>query len=139
MLRHSMKYPLGAMAMTISLAVASGAVAQPSLDERLGCGLMLVSIDEMVKTYPSLAAQVSKNGQAATGMLRMLAASGATLFDAASLEAAGQGMSPAVIHRRSLAHVTRAFAGLKGPNDPEANARFMTLLDRCITAAAPPA
>jgi hypothetical protein len=72
------------------------AAAPASLDERLGCGVMLVTIDEVLQRNPQLVAKFSqgdKNGAAMVPMFRLLGASGGILLDKAYAEGAAQGQA----------------------------------------------
>ena len=78
-------------------AVAPPTIAQSAapatLDERLGCGVLLVTIDEVLQRNPQLAAQFSKgdkNSAAMIPMFRLLGASGEVMLDKAYAEGATQ-------------------------------------------------
>ncbi|WP_425995930.1 hypothetical protein [Caulobacter sp. DWR1-3-2b1] len=147
-LTHPMKQGVGAMAMTVVLTAAPGAWAQSqsaapapattaSLEERLGCGFMFLSASEIIKAYPALAPGVNGNSEGASAMLRMFGASGATMFNAAAVEASAQGMAPADTHRQALGYLTKAFQGVKNYRGSEGKARAMALLNRCAAVVAP--
>ena len=60
-------------------APAPEATAPASLDERLGCGVLLVTIDEVLQRNPQLAAKFSngdKSSSAMMPMFRLLGVSG---------------------------------------------------------------
>lgn len=146
---HSMKRRLGAISMTIATLFAVPAVAQgqatgqaeaagpASLDERLGCGMMLVSFDEMVKVIPALGQSVGgANREAGMAMMRMMAANAALTYDAAFSEAAAQGARPADTHRRAVAFIGSRFEGVKDAKSSDGRRATMGLLNRCATVVA---
>lgn len=140
---HSMKRGLGAISMTIASLIAGPAMAQsqaPSLDERLGCGMMLVSFDEMVKVIPALGQGFGgPNREAGEAMMRMMAANAAVTYNAAFVEAAAQGGAPADTHRRAVAFIGARFGGVKDAKSTDGRRATMALLSRCATVVAPPA
>ncbi len=115
-------------------APSSTAVAPATLDERLGCGVLLVTIDEVLQRNPQLAAQFSKgdkNSAAMIPMFRLLGASGGIMLDKAYAEGATQGLTPTTLYRRGVAELSSKFA--QGGGKDEAMAMF----GRCMQVASP--
>lgn len=142
---HSMKRRLGAISMTIATLFAVPAVAQApaeaaapaSLDERLGCGMMLVSFDEMVKVIPALGQSVGgANREAGMAMMKMMAANAALTYNAAFAEAAAQGGAPADTHRRAVAFIGSRFGDVKDAKSNDGRRTTTALLNRCATVVA---
>jgi len=108
--------------------------APASLDERLGCGVLLVTIDEVLQRNPQLSARFSKGDKASAAMIpmfRLLGASGGTMLDKAYAEGAAQGLTPTALYRRGVADMSARFA--KGGGKDEAMAVFA----RCMQVASP--
>jgi hypothetical protein len=113
---------------------ATPAAAPASLDERLGCGVMLVTIDEVLQRNPELAAKFAKGDSSSAAMMpmfRVLGASGGILLDRAYAEGATQGQTPTVLYRRGIANLSSQFAN--GADKDVAIAAF----SRCMQVAAP--
>ncbi len=112
---------------------AAGASVPASLDERLGCGVMLVTIDEVLQRNPDLAAKFGKgDGSAAMiPMFRLLGASGGILLDQAYAEGAAQGQTPTVLYRRGVADLSAKFANGGGKDEA------MAVFGRCMQVASP--
>lgn len=123
--------------------VAPAQIPEPtpvgSLDERLGCGVMLVTLDEVLQRNPQLTAKMgqSEGGAAMAPMLRMLGASGETMLDRAYAEGATQGLTPTALYRRGVANLSAAFSGFKPGNDAQVKTQAMALFTRCVGIAAP--
>lgn len=116
-------------------APATTAVAPASLDERLGCGVMLVTIDEVLQRNPQLAAKFSQgdsNSAAMMPLFRVLGASGGILLDKAYAEGVAQGQTPTVLYRRGVAELSSKFANGGGKEEA------MAMFSRCMQVAAPP-
>ncbi|EJL35597.1 hypothetical protein PMI01_01275 [Caulobacter sp. AP07] len=108
--------------------------APAGLDERLGCGVMLVTIDEILQRNPDLATKFSKgdgSSAAMLPMLRMLGASGEILLDKAYAEGLAQGQTPTVLYRRGVANLSANFAAGGGKD------QAMAVFTRCMAVAAP--
>jgi hypothetical protein len=146
---HSMKRGLGAISMTLATLVAAPAMAQnqapapaqppATLDERLGCGMMLVSFDEVAKVIPALGQRFGgANREGGMAMMRMMAANATLTYNAAFAEAAAQGVGPADTHRRAVAFLAQRFAGVKDMRSGEGRRVTMALFNRCATVMAPP-
>ena len=118
-------------------AIASApedAAGPASLDERLGCGVMLVTIDEVLQRNPQLAAKFSKGDKSSAAlipMFRLLGASGGTMLDKAYAEGAAQGQTPTALYRRGVAQLSSRFA--QGGGKDEA----MAVFSRCMQVATP--
>jgi hypothetical protein len=142
-----MKRGLGAITMTIAWLIAGPTLAQDPTaapvatpDERLGCGMMLVSFDEMVKVIPALGQGLGgSNREAGVAMMRMMGTTGALTYNAAFAEAAAQGAAPADIHRRAIAFIGQRFDGVKDARSGEGRRVMMALFNRCATVVAAPA
>ena len=154
-----MKFTLGAVLATALVAIAAPvsaattpkaaaqAAAPPattpptletetpaSLDERLGCGVLLVTIDEVLQRNPQLAARLSKgdkNSAAMIPLFRVLGASGGILLDKAYAEGVAQGLTPTTLYRRGVANMSSKFG--QGAGKDEAMAMF----GRCMQVASP--
>jgi hypothetical protein len=115
--------------------LAQAAPAAPaSLDERLGCGVMLVTIDEVLQRNPELATKLSKGDGSSAAMLpmfRMLGASGEILLDKAYAEGLAQGQTPTGLYRRGVANLSANFAAGQGKE------QAMALFTRCMAVVAP--
>jgi hypothetical protein len=110
------------------------AAAPASLDERLGCGVLLVTIDEVLQRNPQLAAKFAKGESGSAAMMpmfRLLGVSGGTMLDAAYAEGAAQGLKPTALYRRGVANLSARFA--QGGGKDEA----MAVFGRCMQVAAP--
>jgi hypothetical protein len=115
-------------------APAPAAVAPASLDERLGCGVMLVTIDEVLQRNPQLAAKFSQGDKSSAAMMplfRVLGASGGILLDKAYAEGVAQGQTPTVLYRRGVAELSSKFANGGGKEEA------MAMFSRCMQVAAP--
>ncbi len=113
---------------------AAVAIAPADLDERLGCGVMLVTIDEVLQRNPQLAAKFSQGDKSSAAMMplfRVLGASGGILLDKAYAEGAAQGQTPTVLYRRGLAELSSKFANGGGKEEA------MAMFSRCMQVAAP--
>jgi len=113
---------------------AAGATLPASLDERLGCGVMLVTIDEVLQRNPQLAAKFSKGDSGSAAMMpmfRLLGASGGILLDKAYAEGAVQGQTPTGLYRRGVANLSAQFADGGGKEEA------MAVFSRCMQVAAP--
>jgi len=96
-----------------------------SLDERLGCGVLLVTIDEVLQRNPQLAAKFSKGDRSSAAMMpmfRLLGVSGGLMLDKAYAEGAAQGQTPTALYRRGVAQLSSRFA--QGGGKDEAMAGF---------------
>jgi len=123
------------------VAPAPSAAASPAeaaipatLDERLGCGVLLVTIDEVLQRNPQLVAQFSKgdkNSAAMVPMFRLLGASGGTMLDKAYAEGASQGLTPTALYRRGVAQLSAKFAQGGGKD------QAMAVFGRCMQVASP--
>jgi hypothetical protein len=116
------------------------AVDEPAtLDERVGCGVLLVTFDEVLQRNPQLADSMSKGegGAALVPMLRMLGASGEIMLDKAYAEGAVQGLKPTALYRRGVANISGVFQGIKSSNDERIKTQAMALFTRCVSIAAP--
>jgi hypothetical protein len=113
--------------------------APATLDERLGCGVLLVTIDEVLQRNPQLTDKASSGdgGKAMVPMLRMLGASGEIMLDKAYAEGATQGLKPTALYRRGVANLSAAFSGIKSSNDERIKTQAMALFTRCVSIAAP--
>jgi hypothetical protein len=108
--------------------------APATLDERLGCGVLLVTIDEVLQRNPQLAAKFSKGDRTSAAMMpmfRLLGASGGTMLDKAYAEGATQGLTPTALYRRGVAELSSKFA--QGGGKDEA----MAVFGRCMQVASP--
>jgi hypothetical protein len=118
-----------------AIAGAPDAAAGPAtLDERLGCGVLLVTIDEVLQRNPQLAAKFSsgdKSSAAMMPMFRLLGVSGGVLLDKAYAEGAAQGQTPTALYRRGVAQLSSRFA--QGGGKDEA----MAVFGRCMQVASP--
>lgn len=125
---------LAATAQKATPKPATPAVAPASLDERLGCGVMLVTIDEVLQRNPELAAKFAKGDSSSAAMMpmfRLLGVSGGIMLDQAYAEGATQGLTPTVLYRRGVANLSSQFAN--GADKDVAIAAF----SRCMQVAAP--
>ena len=127
--------PKVATQTTAPPAIAPDAAAGPAtLDERLGCGVLLVTIDEVLQRNPQLAAKFSngdKSSAAMMPMFRLLGVSGGVLLDKAYAEGAAQGQTPTALYRRGVAQLSSRFA--QGGGKDEA----MAVFGRCMEVASP--
>ena len=117
-----------------SAATPPDAAAPASLDERLGCGVLLVTIDEVLQRNPQLAARFSKGDKSSAAMMpmfRLLGVSGGTMLDKAYAEGSAQGLTPTALYRRGVANLSTKFA--QGGGQDEA----MALFGRCMQVASP--
>lgn len=106
-----------------------------SLDERLGCGVLLVTIDEVLQRNPQLAADFSKGnsaGAAMVPMFKLLGASGGQMLDKAYAEGVAQGQSPTVLYRRGVAALSAKITQGGGGKD-----QAMAMFGRCMAVATP--
>ena len=106
-----------------------------TLDERLGCGVLLVTIDEVLQRNPQLAADFSKGnsgGAAMVPMFKLLGASGGLMLDKAYAEGVAQGQSPTVLYRRGVAALSAKITQGGGGKD-----QAMAVFGRCMAVAAP--
>ncbi|WP_165188617.1 hypothetical protein [Caulobacter soli] len=103
-----------------------------SLDERLGCGVLLVTIDEVLRRNPELAAKFSGGDKSSsmTPMFRLLGASGGVMLDEAYAEGATQGLTPTALYRRGVADLSTKFA-------QSGKDQAMAVLGRCMQVATP--
>ena len=110
-----------------------------TLDERLGCGVLLVTFDEVLQSNPQLSDKLAEGegGAAMVPMLRMLGASGEIMLDRAYAEGAAQGLKPTALYRRGVANISGVFAGIKSSTDERIKTQAMTLFTRCVSIAAP--
>lgn len=122
-----------------TLAQSSAAAPVATLDERLGCGMMFVSFDEMVKVIPALGQGLGSNREGGVAMMRMMGTTGALTYNAAFAEAAAQGAAPADTHRRAIAFIGERFGGVKDARSGEGRRVMMMLFNRCATVVAGPA
>ena len=125
---------LAATAQKTTPKPATPATAPASLDERLGCGVMLVTIDEVLQRNPQLAAKFAQGDGGAAAMVpmfRLLGASGGILLDQAYAEGATQGQTPTGLYRRGVANLSAQFAN--GADKDVAMAAF----SRCMQVATP--
>lgn len=108
--------------------------APATLDERLGCGVLLVTIDEVLQRNPQLAAKFSSDstGAAMMPMFKLLGVSGGTMLDKAYADGATQGQTPTVLYRRGVAALSSKFANGGGKD------QAMAVFGRCMAIAAPP-
>ncbi|MFZ0267592.1 hypothetical protein [Caulobacter sp.] len=113
--------------------------APATLDERLGCGVMLVTLDEVLQRNPQLGQAISKgeNGSVMGPMIRMLGASGELMLDQAYAEGATQGLKPTALYRRGVTSLSSAFSGIKSSTDERVKTQAMALFTRCVSIAAP--
>ena len=109
--------------------------APPSLDERLGCGVMLVTIDEVLQRNPQLAAKFSQGnstGAAMVPMFKLLGASGGQVLDKAYAEGVARGEAPSALYRRGVAALSAKMNQGGGGKD-----QAMAVFSRCMSVAAP--
>ena len=111
----------------------------PSLDERLGCGVMLVTLDEVLQRNPQLVGKMSKtDGSAAmVPLIRMLGASGEVMLDKAYEEGGVEGLKPTALYRRGVANLTATLAGINSTNSDQVKEQAVALFTRCVSIAAP--
>ena len=117
-----------------AIASAPQAAGPASLDERLGCGVMLVTIDEVLQRNPQLADKFSKGDKSSAAlipMFRLQGASGGTILDKAYAEGAAQGQTPTALYRGGVAQLSSRFA--QGGGKDEA----MAVFTRCMQVASP--
>lgn len=144
-----MKRGLGAISMTLATLMAAPAMGQnqaaapvpppATLDERLGCGMMLVSFDEVVRVIPAVGQRFGgPNREGGMAMMRMMAANATLTYNAAFAEAAAQGVGPADTHRRAVAFIAQRFEGAKDIKRSEGHRAMMALFNRCVTVVATP-
>ena len=122
-------------ATTPPAAAPAAAAAPASLDERLGCGVLLVMIDEVLQRNPQLAAKFSRGDKSSAAMIpmfRLLGVSGGTMLDKAYAEGATQGLTPTALYRRGVAELSSKFANGGGKEEA------MAMFSRCMQVAAPP-
>ena len=113
---------------------APSATAPATLDERLGCGVLLVTIDEVLQRNPQLAAKFSQGDKSSAAMMpmfRLLGVSGGVMLDKAYAEGAAQGQTPTALYRRGVAQLSSRFA--QGGGKDEA----MAVFGRCMEVASP--
>ena len=113
---------------------AAGASVPASLDERLGCGVLLVTIDEVLQRNPQLASRFSKGDKSSAAMMpmfRLLGVSGGTMLDKAYAEGSAQGLTPTMLYRRGVANLSTKFAQGGGQD------QVMALFGRCMQVASP--
>ncbi|HWW24517.1 MAG TPA: hypothetical protein VNZ85_01325 [Caulobacter sp.] len=106
-----------------------------TLDERLGCGVMLVTIDEVLQRNPQLAAKFSQGnsaGAAMVPMFKLLGVSGGQVLDKAYAEGAAQGATPSTLYRRGVAALSAKINQGGGGKD-----QAMAVFSRCMSVAAP--
>ncbi|HWU12385.1 MAG TPA: hypothetical protein VN157_00065 [Caulobacter sp.] len=106
-----------------------------SLDERLGCGVMLVTIDEVLQRNPQLAAKFSQGnnaGAAMVPMFKLLGVSGGQVLDKAYAEGVAQGSTPSTLYRRGVAALSAKINQDGGSKD-----QAMAVFSRCMSVAAP--
>lgn len=149
-----MKSPINAILVGVAVLAASPALAAsgdrtapakapvagaPSLDERLGCGVMLVTLDEVLQRNPQLVSKMStSDGSAAmVPLIRMLGASGEVMLDKAYEEGGVQGMKPTAMYRRGVANLSATFAGISSAKDDQMKEQAVALFTRCVSIAAP--
>ena len=114
--------------------VAPDTAAPASLDERLGCGVMLVTVDEVLQRNPQLASRFSKGDKSSAAMMpmfRLLGVSGGTMLDKAYAEGSAQGLTPTMLYRRGVANLSTKFAQGGGQD------QVMALFGRCMQVASP--
>jgi len=119
----------------VPVETAPEAEGPASLDERLGCGVLLVTIDEVLQRNPQLAADFSKGnsaGAAMVPMFKLLGASGGLMLDKAYAEGAAQGQSPTVLYRRGVAALSAKITQGGGGKD-----QAMAMFGRCMAVTAP--
>lgn len=106
-----------------------------TLDERLGCGVMLVTIDEVLQRNPQLAAKFSQGnsaGAAMVPMFKLLGVSGGQVLDKAYAEGVAQGSTPSMLYRRGVAALSAKINQDGGGKD-----QAMAVFSRCMSVAAP--
>ncbi|KRA71671.1 hypothetical protein ASD89_11965 [Caulobacter sp. Root656] len=106
-----------------------------TLDERLGCGVMLVTIDEVLQRNPQLAAKFSQGngaGAAMVPMFKLLGVSGGQVLDKAYAEGVAQGSTPSTLYRRGVAALSAKINQDGGGKD-----QAMAVFSRCMSVAAP--
>jgi hypothetical protein len=106
-----------------------------TLDERLGCGVMLVTIDEVLQRNPQLAAKFSQGnstGAAMVPMFKLLGVSGGQVLDKAYAEGVAKGATPSTLYRRGVAALSAKINQGGGGKD-----QAMAVFSRCMTVAAP--
>jgi hypothetical protein len=106
-----------------------------TLDERLGCGVMLVTIDEVLQRNPQLAAKFSQGngaGAAMVPMFKLLGVSGGQVLDKAYAEGVAQGEAPSALYRRGVAALSAKINQGGGGKD-----QAMAVFSRCMSVAAP--
>ncbi len=126
--------PVLAASTTQEAARPSAAPALTALDDRLGCGVLLVTIDEVLQRNPQLATKFSKGDGSAAAMLpmfRMLGASGELMLDKAYAEGVAQGVTPTALYRRGVAKLSASFANGGGKEEA------MAVFTNCMAIAAP--
>jgi hypothetical protein len=151
-----MKSTVSAILVGMAVSSASSAIAatsvpttptQPqtpvagaaSLDERLGCGVMLVTLDEVLQRNPQLVGKMSNgDGSAAmVPMIRMLGASGEIMLDKAYDEGVSQGLKPTAMYRRGVANLSATLVGAGSAQGDQMKEQAMAMFTRCVSIAVP--
>lgn len=110
------------------------AVAAPTLDERLGCGVLFLSIGDLSRRFPQILSKVApaERGSAA-GLIRVLSVSGAQMYDRAAVDGAAQGRTPSQLYSIGLGHVMATFDGAKDRQTAGEQGKAMFM--RCMAIA----
>lgn len=82
-------------------------------DQRLGCAVVFVAFDEIVRSNPGLMSKFDKgdgSSKAVAPMLKMLGVSGEAILDDTLTQAVAKGEKPTVVYRRGIASLSAMIA-----------------------------
>lgn len=83
--------------------------AAAKVDQKLGCAVLFVGFDEIIRGNPELISKFDEgdgSAKALPPLLKMLGASGETVLNDTLTEAIGKGQKPADVYRRGLASLS---------------------------------
>ena len=99
----AVKPPPPALAPSLPLSAAAKA------DQRFGCAVLFVGIDEVIRSNPSLMSKFDNgdgSSKAVAPMLKMLGVSGEAIVNDTLTQAVARGEKPTDLYRRSIASLS---------------------------------
>ena len=107
-------------------------------DQKLGCAVLFVGLDEVIRRNPGLIGKMSDgdgSDKAIAPMLKMLGVSGEASFNTTMTEAIAKGDKPSEIYRRGVASLSSlvADAPVTKTGDDANGERAMAVFTSCLS------
>ena len=117
----------------VVLPLPPAVLPAPTLDERLACGVLFLSVGDLSQRFPEMfGGMTAQKRDTVTGMIRMMGVSGAQMYDRAMAEGAAAGRTPSQLYSTGMGHILASFDGVAPKDREAAGERGKALFMRCM-------